>query len=414
MKKALIIIGIVFMVFIAYLAKTGWDFYKGIYRTNPGTIAPATKEKTEYNILLLGYGGPGHDGPYLTDSIMVAHVDTAKNKIALISLPRDIWIKLPTKSGADFHSKINSIYQMTPSQYPDVAGIKLVKDDKYRAYEMPGGIDLLKQVVGNLTGLKIDNYLTIDFSGFEKAIDILGGVDVKVAKTFDDYGYPVDGKETDPCGHENELTQIDVYNKLPDDNAKAQFFKDHPDIEQFYKLMQVDPPTEAFPCRYEHLHFDAGVVHMDGKTALKYVRSRHSLQDGTDFGRAARQQQFVTAVKDKVISVGMLAKVGPLMDEMKSHIMTDISVNDLQKFMGEAVDAPKYRIIPVRMSDQDYLKDSYSDYGGFILIPRLGTDNWSEVHRIIQNGINEITPTPTPAPTGRLTPTAKLTPPSGK
>lgn len=408
MKKVLLIFGILILVFAAYFVKSGIDFYWGIYKKSPsgnGSILPVKKD--QFNILMLGYGGPGHDGPYLTDSIMVVHVDTTKNKVALISLPRDLWVKLPTKSGQDFHSKINSIFQMTPSEYPDVSGIKLVKDDKYHSYEMPGGIDLLKKSVGAMTGLTIDNYLTIDFSGFEKAIDVLGGVDVKVLKTFDDYGYPVEGKEADPCGHEKELAQIDEYNKLPDDNAKAQYFKDHPDAEKFYQLMQIDPPTEAFPCRFEHLHFDAGVVHMDGKTALKYVRSRHSLQDGTDFGRAARQQLFVQSVKEKVISLGMITKVVPLLDELKSHIQTDISVEDMQKFMGEAKDAASYRILNIRMSDSDYLKSSFSDYGGYILIPRIGEDKWSEIHQVVQNGINEITPTPSPRPTLKVSPTTK-------
>ena len=405
MKKLLITVFLFVGIYLAYFVFRGARFYNYIAKSGAGNT-PALVEKTEYSFLLLGYGGPGHDGPYLTDSMMVAHVDLKKNTVALVSLPRDLWVKLPTKSGADFHSKINSIFQMTPSEYPDVAGINLIKDSKYHIYEVPGGIDLLKKVVGNLTGLTIDNYLSVDFGGFEKGVDALGGIDVNILTTFDDYGYPIDGKEKDSCGHDNELAQIDTYNKLPDDATKVQFFKDHPDIEKFYELMQADPPVEAFPCRYEHLHFDKGIVHMDGKTALKYVRSRHSLQDGSDFGRGLRQQQFVKAIKDKLLNVSIVANIFPLMDQLKEHISLDVSSDELKKFMGEAKDVSLYKITTIHMSDSDYLKHDTSSYGGYILIPRTGQDNWSEIRTVIHNSILGITtPTPTPRPTVSAVPT---------
>lgn len=405
MKKVLIILGVFLVVFLAYFVKKGADFYKGIYKQKPGIAGILPAEKNQYNILLLGYGGPGHDGPYLTDSIMIAHIDTKANKIALISLPRDIFVKVPTKSGADFHMKVNAVYQtgLFPKDYPDVNTTKYPD------------VSLVKHVVQNVTGLPIDNYATIDFAGFEKAIDIMGGVDVKVLKTFDDYGYPIEGKEDDLCGRDADFAQIDKYMKPGfDENEKTQFFKDHPDLETFYNDIQADPPVKAFPCRYEHLHFDAGIVHMDGKTALKYVRSRHSIQDGTDFGRAARQQEFVRSVKEQVISLNMITKIGPLLDELKNHIKMDISVDEMKKFMAEAVDASKYRLINIRMSNEDYLKDSYDQNYGYILAPRAGIDNWTLVHNMIRNSIDEITPTPTPAPTAKVTPSAKLTPSTKK
>lgn len=396
MKKALLIICIFLLVFIAYFVTKGLTFYRGI--TNGVLNKTPVVEKTAYNILLLGYGGPGHDGPYLTDSMMVLHVDLDANKIVLISLPRDLWVGLPTKSNIDFHSKINTIYQMGlfPKDYPDVD-----------TTTYPDGA-LVKKAVQTATGLTIDNFVAIDFTGFEKGIDILGGVDVQVIKAFDDYGYPIDGKENDLCGRDADFAQIEKFLKPGfSENEKTQLFKDKPDLETFYNNVLKDPPSDAFPCRYEHLHFDAGLVHMGGATALKYVRSRHSLQDGTDFGRGARQQQFVKSVKDKVINLGIITKIGPLLDELQNHIKTDISVSETKKFIGETKDAASYRLINIRMSDSDYLKAGYSDYGGYILNPRTGQDNWNEIHTMIQNGIMEITPTPTsrsipPTPSSQL------------
>ncbi|MFH0772900.1 MAG: LCP family protein [bacterium] len=398
-KKLLVIVLVFIGVYVAYFALRTADFYKSIYKNGQGFL-PIMKEKTEYNILLLGYGGfdnngKPHDGPYLTDSLMIAHVDMKKNTVSLISLPRDIWVKLPTKSKADFHSKINSLYQISlnPTNYPDVDMKK------------PGTPELLERAIQTVTGLTIDNYIAVDFAGFEKAIDSLGGVDVDVQKTFDDYEYPLADKEKELCGKDAEFEQVKKFMEPGySEDEKKKLFAEKPELETFFKNITEDP-KEAFPCRYEHLHFDKGLTHMDGATALKYVRSRHSLQDGSDFGRGARQQQFVNAVKNKLISVGMVTKVFSLMNEVKTHVETDVSVDEMKKFLGEAPDATKYRFINIRMSDVDYLRSSFSDYGGYILIPRTGEDNWKEVQTMIRNGILEITPSP--IPTNKITPTGQ-------
>ena len=396
MKKAFIVAIVFFAVIFAYFVKSGVDFYKGIYKGFPskgGFIIP--QEKTEYNILLLGFGGPGHEGPFLTDSMMVVHIDLKKNKVALLSLPRDLWYKLPTKSKEDFHAKINSIYQLGlfPTEFPDV-DTKTYPD-----------VSLVKKAVSDITGLSVDNYVTVDFTGFTKGIDILGGVVVDVQKTFDDYEYPIEGKEKELCGKDAEFLQIEKFLKSGfDPGEKQQLFKDKPELETFFKNI-TEEPKNAFPCRYEQLHFNAGKIFMNGETALKYVRSRHSEQDGNDFGRGARQQQFVKAVKDKAISLGIITRIIPLLDELKKHIQTDISVDDMKKMMGEVKDAGAYKIISVHMSDKDYLKNSYSDDGQYILISREGEDKWGLIHSAVQNGIDEITATPSPQPTSKITPT---------
>jgi LCP family protein required for cell wall assembly len=401
MAKKLLIIVLAFIgVYVAYFSLQTADFYKTIHKK--GNSKPVVKEKTEYNILLMGFGGidnngKAHDGPYLTDSLMVAHVDIKKNTVSLVSLPRDLWVRLPTKTKEVFHSKINSIYQiaLNPTNYPAV----IVKK--------PDSADLLAQAVQTITGLQIDNYIAVDFSGFEKAIDSLGGVDVDVQKTFDDYEYPLADKEKDLCGKDEDFDKIKKYMEPGfDEEEKKKLFAEKPELEKFFKDI-TDEPKDAFPCRYEHLHFDKGTTHMDGATALKYVRSRHSLQDGTDFGRGERQQQFVKALKNKLISVGMVTRVFSLMNEVKTHVETDVSIDQMKKFLSEATDAAKYRFIGIHMSDSDYLRSSFSDYGGYILIPRTGEDNWKEVHSIIQNGILEITPTPSPRPTVKVTPTLR-------
>jgi len=398
-KKLLIIVLAFIGVYMAYFTLQTADFYKTIYKNKNGNGTPIVKNKTEYNILLLGFGGIDdngkvHEGPYLTDSLMIAHIDIKKNTVTLVSLPRDIWVKLPTKTKEVFHSKINSVYQiaLNSTNYPAVDIRK------------PGTADLLAKAVQTITGLPIDNYVAVDFAGFEKAIDSLGGVDVDVQKTFDDYEYPLADKEKELCGKEAEFEQVKKFMEPGfNEEEKKKLFSEKPELEKFFKDI-TEEPKDAFPCRYEHLHFDKGMTHMDGATALKYVRSRHSLQDGTDFGRGARQQQFVKALKNKLISVGIITRVFSLMNEVKTHVETDVSIDQMKKFLSEAADAAKYRFIGIHMSDSDYLRSSFSDYGGYILIPRMGEDNWKEVHSVISNAILEITPTPSPMPTRKATP----------
>ncbi|MEN9327851.1 MAG: transcriptional regulator [Candidatus Parcubacteria bacterium] len=367
MKKLLIIFfAVCIAIALALMLKLS-QFYNKINTANKNSGLPVTaipEDKKVFNLLLMGYGGANHDGPYLTDTMMVAHIDMKKKSVLLISIPRDIWTKVPTKSKQDFHSKINSVYQMAlyPKNYPD---IDVSSTNEQSAAEF------VKGIVGDLLGLRVDNYLAIDFTGFKKAIDILEGVDVHVEKAFDDYEYPVDGKEDDLCGKEpSEL----------------------PELEK----IATESPTLAFPCRYEHLHFDATVTHMDGTTALKYVRSRHSLQDGTDFGRAARQQRLLEAVREKVVSFGFIPKILPLMDELNAYIRTDIDLTLMKKFVGEIGNSKEYKISTVVISNDNYLKNAYSTEGGFILVPKEGIDEWKAVRTWIHNTVEGITPTPTP------------------
>ncbi len=357
MKKALLILtGIIVGLIFFFLIKIN-QFYKDVY-TPKKNDSHVQAEKTTYNILFLGYGGEGHDGPYLTDTIMVIHMDLKNNKVLQISIPRDTWVKLATKSGGTLHAKANTLYEMYlfPKDFPQVK-------------QSP---NVLFSGINQITGLPIDNYVAVDFSGFIKMVDILGGVDVNVQVTFDDPQYPVEGHEKDLCGKQES---------------------DLPELEK----IATQSPELAFPCRYEVLHFNAGLQHMDGVTALKFVRSRRSPQDGGDFARARRQQLFLEAVKEKVLSLGIVTKIIPLLDELKLHVKTDIPFDLTKKFVGEIADANNYQISHMVLSDRDYLDNSQSNNGQFILIPKEGLDNWTNIHKVIKNAIagTVVTPTPT-------------------
>lgn len=391
MKRAIIIILVIVGVLGVLAYGTMRNLYSKIYKGGQSS-QQTRKERDILTVLLMGYGGGVHEGTYLTDSMIVARIDLKKNTVALISIPRDIWVKVPTKNNESFYRKINAVYQLGlfPKDYPNV---------KYPKSNEPGAA-LVKQVVGEVLGIDVHYYLTVDFEGFREAIDTLGGVTVNVQKTFDDYEYPIEGKEADLCGKEEQFVQIEKYlnpaSPVATDEEKMEFLKDKPELAEFLRQITEDP-VDAFPCRYEHIHFDKGPTLMDGETALKYVRSRHSLDDGGDFGRAARQQQFIEGVKDKVLQVNFVSKIVPLMDKLSNHISTDMPADDMQLLINEFPQISQYTRKQLVLSTDNVLESSYSPDGQYILVSSEGINHWQPLHAFIKHALTPPSPTYAPA-----------------
>jgi len=384
MKKIIIIFaGIVLAVAAFYFFKFT-QFYNKIY-TPKQNRAKTLSEKTKYNILLFGYAGGNHEGTYLTDTIMLLSVDTSKKKAGIISIPRDLWVKLPTKSNSDFYSKINAVYQMElfPNSYPDL-------NPKYLGTKKDA--QLIKYIVSQIFGVAIDYYLAVDFEAFVKIIDTLGGIEINIDKTFADKEYPIEGKEKELCGKDDEFNKIDPFLKPgfnPEERDKL--FKEKPELEQLAKYA-TESPELAFPCRYETVKFNQGLMKMDGITALKYARSRHSSEDGGDFGRANRQQKLLQAIKEKVVSIGFFPKIIPLLDRLQDHIRTDISFDDIKIIADKAKEISAYSLMNYVLNDKNVLMHNISDDGQYILTTKEGINQWTATKKIIPALINGTNP----------------------
>ena len=271
--------------------------------------------------------------------------------MTLVSIPRDLWV--PDLSGDV--KKVNEAYAQG------------------EAIKKGGGLPLAEAAVGEITGQSIDYGIRINFSGFVKAVDIVGGLDINVDNTFDDYQYPIDGKEDDTCGHTPAELQT-----MANDSADQQV---------------ID-----FPCRYMHVHFDKGLQHMDGATALEFVRSRHASQaiEASDFARSKRQEKVISAFKNKVLSAQTLINPGKLIglyNTLQTSIDTDIKQDEFDDFIrlaekmrnakiqsvvidqgDDTVGRPGLLINPAMTSDYDYL---------WTLIPRTGNGNFAEIQSYI-------------------------------
>lgn len=404
----LVAIGLIFIIMKLF------SFYNNV-KIKGGTTIPGAVKKTEKDTLtfvITGYGGPDHDGTYLTDTIILTHVNKKTKKVMLFSIPRDLWVKVPSSDPKDDHySKINALYvqAMSPEIYPAIP-------DKYHGDQ--NAHKILKDTIEEITAVPVDYFIGIDFDGFEQVIDTLGGINITVKKTFDDYYYPIEGKEDDTCGREpkptltedQEKEEKEKYEKMSEEEKKT-YDERTPDQlnEKEFQELAKEKPEEAFPCRYEHLHFDAGPIKLDGETALKFARSRKSLEDGGDFNRAARQQLVIEAVKDKILSIGFIPKILPLMETLSNNIRTDIPLSEIQTLLGEARTANDYKISNYVLSTNEALDIDVSSDGQSILVSRDGEGNWGTVRKIVKNVINGITPTLTPSPTPKVSKTPAAT-----
>lgn len=118
------------------------------------------------NFLIMGYGGSGHDGAYLTDSLVIISMMPQSHHTTLISVPRDLWIQNPPNSGN--YSKINAVYTTASNN---------------NANPIAGG-NAVAQKISLVTGLQVNYWMTINFAGFRDFIDAIGGIDVTVPDAF--------------------------------------------------------------------------------------------------------------------------------------------------------------------------------------------------------------------------------------
>lgn len=290
------------------------------------------------SVLLVGFGGPGHDGGYLTDSIQVMTFDPKEGSITLISLPRDLFIQIPAQNGrGGYWGRINEAY---------TAGMGNVDRNEMRvSYEKhEAGGQLAMKAVAQVLGIPIDYWISMDFVGFKQFIDAIGGVDVNVEKAFVDYQYP------------------------NNDDAS------------------VDPS-------YRTVRFAAGMQHMDGETAIAFARSRYSAEDGNDFSRSRRQQLLMSAVKDKLFRAETIPRLLSLLDAFEGHLRMSFSFTEAKDLLGWGqAQARANRNFSIRtgvIAEGQLLYSTTLASGAFVLFPRAGQGEYSAIHRYVSNLLAE-------------------------
>ena len=269
--------------------------------TDPNYIMPA-EEKDRLDILVLGMRG-GDDpeaqeaGAYLTDTIIIFSYDKVSGKASVVSVPRDLYVKI-----GDKQEKINAAFEYG-----------LLKDDE---------INHVKELFSQISGIYIDHATVIDFSSFEKLIDLIGGVDITLDKPF------------------IEKTQWGYEFNLP-----------------------------------------VGQNHLNGKDALYYARSRFSTND---FDRARRQQQILFAIKDKLVQMDFFSdplKALEIFNTIRSNIYTDIGLWDVRNLLNLAdkVNAETKHYV---ISTENLVYESNIN-GSYVLLP-VG-DNFNGIKQLFHD-----------------------------
>ncbi|MEZ3177830.1 LCP family protein [Streptomyces pimonensis] len=258
-----------------------------------GADRPEKAGNGSENILVLGsdtrsgdngkLGGGADGGGARSDTAMIVHVHGGREKASVVSLPRDTVVDRPECTDAD------------GGTHPAASGVM------FNSAYATGGAACAVRTVESITGLRLDHYLEVDFTGFQKLVDELGGVEVTTGRDIDD----------------------------PD----------------------------------SRLELEAGTHRLDGEQALGLVRTRHGVGDGSDLGRIRLQQAFVKALVRQIGEVGVLThpkKLYDLADTATRAVTTDSglgSVNSLMSFAGGLKDitpADLHMItLPVRYDPAD-------------------------------------------------------------
>ena len=243
------------------------------------------------HVLLIGLDSTQNLNGQNSDVIIVGILNKDTKQVSLLSLPRDLWVYIPTYGW----NRINTAHKYG-----------------YRTDYPGGGPALLADTITVNFGIPIDNWARIDFQGFSRVVDELGGVDMVVA-------CPVN------------LT-----------------FQAGEGGEEGDQILQP------------------GVHHMDGATALRYVRTRRG---GSDFDRARRQQQFLKAVWRQTRNADLVLKIPGLWSALKDSYQTDLTLGDVLSLVPIGLELKSQRIRS-RYIGQEHTIDWTNADGWRVLLPR--------------------------------------------
>lgn len=290
MKKVLKILALALVVILIVMASATYFFLKHINDNdiagnpddNPDFSIPDPPKKDErVNVLVMGVdvGDPTNKkAPSRSDTMILASFDPDDKILDFISIPRDTKVK-----------------------------IKGHGEDKIGHAHAFGGPALAMETVGDLFGIDVHYYFRLDYQGFKKFVDNLGGVRVNV---------PMDMEYYDPYD---------------------------------------DPPL--------YISLKKGWQTLNGEKAIQLVRYRKGYQNG-DIGRIETQQAFMSAVIDKVLSAGTILRLPVLAETLSTHLSTNMTPSEMSKYAFKAAGINKEDINMYQLpGDSTYIENvSYFIY----------------------------------------------------
>ncbi len=282
------------------------------------------------NILLLGKGGPGHEAPDLTDTILLASIDPVQKEAALLSVPRDLYVQ--DENG--YSSKINAIYSNAKQKKLAELGDS---DADLQAGE-DAGLKAIKTTVSEVLGVPVHYYAMVDFTAFKEAIDTVGGI------------------------------TIDVKEPLFD-------------------------ATMAWLNGGSALLADKGLQTFDGNRALMYARSRHGSARG-DFDRTERQREVILALQQKVLSLGTFSnpyKVVELINALGNNVRTDLNgIGEMKRLYEIMQEIGSDKFVSVGLADPPNILVT-TDFinNQSVVVPSAGLYQYDDIQSYVRNTLKD-------------------------
>ncbi len=263
---------------------------------------PDWDKKESVNILLIGLDYRPEEQDSRADTQIVVHIDPAAKTVAMVSIPRDLWVPIPGYG----EGRINSAFQ---------------KGDHDKATVPGGGPGLAMATIEESLGIHIHYFAQVDFNGFERIVDTMGGVTIDVPRPLADNEYP---------------------------------FQDY---------------------GFTRIYIPAGLQHMDGHTALEYARSRHA---DSDIGRNSRQQQVLLALKQQGLNLNLVSRLNDLADQLSVAVKTDLSITQVGSLaqLAKEIDPGSIQTVVI---DANMVTETILNDGADVLMP-----NWDVIRPKVQ------------------------------
>ncbi len=277
----------------------------------PAATLPPWDGKERLNVLMVGSDQRPGENTFNTDTLIVVSVDPTTGQVAMFQVPRDMAdVPVPASArsvwGSVYQGKINSWYLQNRKRSDLWPG----KSDSAR------GFAALKGLLGELYGLDIRYYVMVNFNGFRKVVNVLGGVQINVQIPVTESTYPVG---------QGALGRI---------------------------------------------YFGAGPQHMDGSEALIYARSRHNSLGG-DFDRGRRQQRVLLSLREQMNAQAIIANLPALIDALKDSVKTDVKTRDLPKLLALAEGVDTKDIRSFVFAPPFYATEFPNSARGYIITPNV-------------------------------------------
>jgi LCP family protein required for cell wall assembly len=277
---------------------SSFDIARGIISTGTGVNAKSPQDvwpgEQYVTILVLGVDTRADGGDQNADVIILARLNLKDRTMHSVSIPRDLLVEIPGHG----EGKINGAYNIGVNDEPDsrVAGVAMMRDTLEYNF-----------------GIPIDDYVMIDFNGFEKVIDSVGGIDITVPEAIHDTEYPTEDYGT---------TTLDI---------------------------------------------PAGHQHMDGDTALAYARTRHG---DSDDARRDRQILVIQALFEKGQRIGSLTKIVNLILAVGDTVQTSFHFNEQLALASMALNMDE-RQIDMTSVNQPMIQPGTADDGAWVYVGDL-------------------------------------------